>query len=121
MKFTEVEWRLMRAIWKRNPASARDVMENLDGEPEWAYSTVKTMLARLVEKGALSQRMRANTTLYTPLITHQQARRSAFRSLLDTAFEGAFGPLLHFMMTEKKLSAKDKQELRRMLNEDKEK
>lgn len=121
MKLTDVEWRLMRAIWKKNPATARDVMENLEGKPEWAYTTVKTMLARLVEKGALSQRMRANTTLYSPLITRQQARRSAVRSLLDSAFEGAFGPLMHFMLTEEKLSAKEKQELRRLLNETKEK
>ncbi|MDA2930716.1 BlaI/MecI/CopY family transcriptional regulator, partial [Acidobacteria bacterium AH-259-O06] len=35
------------------PASARDVLEALEGEKSWAYTTVKTILNRLVEKGAL--------------------------------------------------------------------
>lgn len=118
MKLTEAEWKLMNALWKRHhPASARDVMEELEGQTDWAYNTVKTMLSRLVEKGALSQRLRANTTLYTPLITRQEARRSALRALLDSAFDGAFGPLMHFLLHNEKLTIKEKEELRCLLKE----
>jgi len=120
MKLTEAEWKLMKAVWKRPPASARDVMEHLEGQADWAYTTIKTMLSRLVAKGALSERLRANTTLYTPLITEREARSSAVRALLDNAFEGAFGPLLHFLVREEKLSPKDRAELRRLLRQKKE-
>src|SRR5687767_8499917 len=117
MKLTDAEWKIMRAVWKRNPASARDVMEQTEGEADWAYTTVKTMLARLVEKGALKSRLRANTTLYEPLISEKEARRSALRSILDTAFDGAFGPLLHFLLAEEKLSRRDREQLKRLIDE----
>src|SRR5262245_28468254 len=106
MRLTEAEWKLMNAIWTMNrPASARDVMEVLEGEADWAYTTIKTMLSRLVEKGALSQRLRANTTLYEALITRQEAQHSALRTLLNSCFDGAFGPLMHFLLNDEKLSA----------------
>ena len=117
MKLTDSEWRLMNAAWANPPVSARDVLECVEGETGWAYTTVKTMLARLVDKGALSVRKRANTSLYTPIVSRDQARRSAVRSLLDNAFEGAFGPLVHHMVSAERLSAKERRKLRSMLEE----
>lgn len=117
MKLTDAEWKLMKIIWQKNPASARDVLEQLEGQTHWAYTTIKTMLSRLVEKGVLSARMRANTVLYEPLLTQTEARRSALFSILNTAFDGAFGPLMHFMLAEEKLSVQDRKELLSMLKE----
>ena len=119
MRLTEAQWKMMNVIWERHPASARDVLEKLEAETGWAYTTVKTMLDRLVEKGALSARLRANTTLYQPLINQQEARRTALRGLLDSAFEGAFGPLLHFMLSDEKLSKKEREELKRIIDDQK--
>ena len=114
---TDPEWRLMNVAWAQSPVTARDVLEGVEGETGWAYSTVKTMLARLVEKGALTVRMRANTGLYTPVVSRDQARRSALRSLLDNAFEGAFGSLVHHMVSAERLNAKERRRLRSMLEE----
>lgn len=121
MKLTEAEWKVMRAIWRRHPASARDVMERLEGEVDWAYTTVKTILTRLENKGALKSRMRANTALYGPILSRAKARRSALRELMDTAFDGAFGPMMQFLVSDKKLSPKDRAELMRLLKEKEEK
>ena len=104
MKLSEAEWKIMNAVWERHPASARDVVERLEGRANWAYTTVKTMLARLTDKGALKSRLRANTTLYDPVLTRENARRSALRSVLDNAFNGAFGPMVHFLVSQEKLT-----------------
>lgn len=117
MKLSDAEWTVMNALWEKAPANARDVLETCEPETAWAYTTVKTLLARLVDKGALAESKRANTSVYEPLVSRTDARRSALRSLLDKAFDGAFGPLLQHMVSDEKLSKRDRRELTTMLEE----
>ena len=115
MKLTEAEWQIMNALWQEHPATARQIMNRLPVGIHWAYTTVKTMLTRLVEKEAVREAKKANTSLYEPVVSQRRARLSAFRSLLDQAFDGAVGPLVHFLTEEEQLSAREKRELRRIL------
>jgi BlaI family penicillinase repressor len=114
---SEAEWKVMRCLWRKHPASARELLETLHAETRWAYTTLKTVLARLVEKGAVTEKKRANTSWYEPVIDEADARRSAVRSLLDRAFDGAFGSLVHFMLDAESLSNKDKQALAKMIDD----
>lgn len=115
MKLSKTEWQIMNALWQENPASARELMERLPSRVNWAYTTVKTMLNRLVDKKALTEYKQGNTSFYKPLITQTKARSNAFKSLLDQAFNGATGPLVHFLIEEQKLSDKQRQEILEVL------
>jgi BlaI family penicillinase repressor len=115
MKLTEAEWQIMNALWQKHPATAREIMDRLPVAVQWAYTTIKTMLTRLVEKKAVSETKQGNTSVYDPLVSQQKARLSAFRSLLDQAFDGAIGPLVHFLAEEKQLTAKEREELAKIL------
>jgi len=116
VRISESEWKVMDAVWRRESATAREVHDDLAGETRWAYTTVKTLLDRLAEKGALRVAKRGNTGVYSPAVTKDEARRTALRGLLDRAFDGAFGPLLHHLIEEEKLSKRDRAELRRLLD-----
>ncbi len=105
----------MNALWRESPATARIVLEKVQAETGWAYSTVKTVLSRLVEKGALAVNMRANTSVYTPNVTREDARQEAVDTLLERAFDGAFGSLLQHLVVREKLSVADRERLERML------
>ena len=115
MKLTEAEWQIMNALWDKHPATARDIMDRLGDRVNWAYTTIKTMLTRLAEKKAVGEVKQGNTSVYEPLVSQQKARLSAFRSLLDQAFDGAVGPLVHFLAEEKQLTAREKAELKKIL------
>jgi len=117
MRLSDTEWTVMKIVWHRSPASARDVLDGVAAETGWAYTTVKTILNRLVEKGALQESKRAHTSFYEPCITQEQARRSALRSLLERAFDGTLGSLLQHLVAEEKLSKKDRARLAAMLQE----
>ena len=117
MKLTEAEWQVMNALWAKHPATAREVMDRLPPDVTWAYTTLKTMLTRLVEKLAVSEIKEGNTSVYEPLVSQQKARLNAFRSLLDQAFDGAVGPLVHFLIEEKQLTSKQKEELAKVLQD----
>jgi BlaI family penicillinase repressor len=117
MQLTDAEWRLMEALWKGAPASARELLERLGRKGGWAYTTVKTMLTRLAEKGAVTEEMEGNVALYEPKVTRLAARRTAVRSLVARAFGGAYGAFVHHLMEGERLSAKERAKLRRMLDE----
>ena len=111
MKLTDTEWQIMNVLWERFPATARGIAERLPKENNWAYTTIKTLLARLTEKGAVKESKNGNTSLYEPLLSRQIARRNALKSLVNQAFDGAFGPLMHFMLEDQKLTTAQKRQL----------
>ena len=115
MKLTEAEWQIMNALWQKHPATARNIMERLDRRVNWAYTTIKTLLTRLVEKKAVSEAKQGNTSLYEPMVSQRKARLNAFRSLLDQAFDGALGPLVHLLAEERQVTAAEREELARIL------
>lgn len=117
MKLTEAEWQIMKALWEEHPATAREIMERLPAGVKWAYTTIKTMLTRLVDKQVVSEAKQGNTSVYDPLISQRKARLSALRSLLETAFDGAMGPLVHFLVEEEQLTPKQKRELARLVED----
>jgi len=117
MKLTEAEWLIMNALWSCHPATAREIGKILPEDVDWAYTTIKTMLSRLVEKNAVSECKRGNTSVYEPVLSRKKAQLSALRIVANQAFEGAFGPLMHFLMQEQKLTAKQRKELKEILSE----
>lgn len=121
MKLTQAEWQIMNALWEKHPATAREIMTRLPKGVKWAYTTLKTMLSRLVEKKAVSEQKQSNTSVYEPLVSQRKARLSAFRLLLEQSFDGAMGPLMHFMLQEQKLNDKQKKELIEILQNESEK
>ena len=118
MRLSESEWKIMNSLWKSSPATAREVIEQISGEVKWAYTTVKTMLSRLVAKGAVSEHKRGNTSFYEPAIAREKAHKNAFTNLFDKVLDGAVEPLMHFLVEEKKLSKKERDELIRILKEE---
>lgn len=119
MKLTETEWVLMKALWADYPATAREIVGRLPREIDWAYTTVKTLLSRLVDKGAVTEQKRSNTSVYEPLLSQTVARKSALKNLANQAFDGAFGPLLHFLVDEQNLTARQRAELLQVLEKKK--
>jgi len=117
MKLSEAEWQIMNALWKRYPATAREIIGQMEIDNGWAYTTVKTMLTRLAVKRAVSEEKRGNTSWYTPLVDQSSARKSALVTVFDRVLDGTVAPLLNFLIEERKLSRKEREELIRMLRE----
>ena len=118
MKLTEAEWQIMNTLWEDWPATGRQIADRLPENVNWAYTTIKTMLTRLADKQAIKETKKGSIGIYEPILTRQNARRNALKSLANQAFDGAFGPLMHFLLENQKLTPKQKQELIQTLKED---
>jgi BlaI family transcriptional regulator, penicillinase repressor len=117
MKLTPAEWKLMNAVWQGHPVTARGIAARVQSAEAWAYTTIKTMLSRLVAKGALAERKEGKTSLYEPRLTRRAARAKALGALASDAFDGAFGALMHFIVEEENLSLAERRKLRDLLQE----
>ena len=117
MKFTESEWLIMSSLWDENPATARELLQRMPAEVNWAYTTIKTMLTRLARKGAVKEEKVGNTSVYAPEVTRDKARKSAVNSLLEKAFGGAVDPFLNFVMSERKIDPGKREEILKLLKE----
>jgi len=115
MLLSEAEWRIMNRVWEDSPTTARQVLDAVGDETGWAYTTVKTMMNRLVEKGALKERKQDHTSEYAPKLTRRRARAAALKALVERAFGGAIGPMVTQLVDDEKLTKKERDELRRML------
>jgi BlaI family transcriptional regulator, penicillinase repressor len=118
MKLSDAEWQIMNALWKKHPATTREIIDGMENGSRWAYTTVKTMLTRLAAKRAVGETKRGNTGYYTPLVDQRNARRSALHTVFDRVLDGTAAPLMSFLIEEKKLSRTEREELIRMLKDE---
>jgi len=81
------ERQIMDILYRRGRAAADDVMADLPGEP--SYSTVRTQLRVLEEKGHVVHEEDGPRYVYAPAVPRHAARRSALRHLVNTFFDGS--------------------------------
>ena len=116
-ELTEGEWSILEILWERRQSTAPDVQELLEASTGWAYSTVKTMMDRMVTKGLLETERIRKMILYRPAIQRSQAQRAELMRTAQRAFHGAFSPLLEFLLDQNKLSKKELEHLERMIRQ----
>ncbi len=112
---TEGEWAIIQAVWDNQPCAAPTVQEMLHGEKAWTYSTVKTMMDRMAAKGLLKTERIRNLILYSAAITRKEAQHSEIMRTVKRAFDGAFTPMMQFMLDSDKLSKDQLTELEVMI------
>ncbi len=112
-RLSEMEWEVMKPLWEHGPLAARDIYSKVPDEFGWAYKTVKTMLARLVKKGAIAYDQIGNSYLYRAEYTRAEMAREATGTFIQRVFDGALTPF--FAQFVENVSAEELQVLRREL------
>lgn len=115
-KLTEAEWAIMRVVWEKQPCAAGTVQDALERSRNWAYSTVKTTMDRMVAKGLLSIQTIRNLNLFTASVTEVQAKRGELRTMLQRAFDGTLTPMMRFLIENEDLSEEELKQLRHIVN-----
>ena len=116
-KISDAEWTVMKVIWQLKSATAKQVVEALAAEADWKPKTIHTLLSRLIQKGALVSEKPGREYIFEPLVTEQACCLAASRSFLDRVFDGGIAPFLACFLEQKKLSRKEIEELKNLLEE----
>ena len=113
---TPAEWKVLIAVRDHGPLATREVISAV-AEEGWSTSTVKTLLKRLCDKGALESRRVGNSFLYSAKRTPLKSLRRAGEALLERAGEAATGPLLAHLLKHGNLKEDDLDDLRNLIDE----
>src|SRR5947199_1651450 len=117
IRITRAEWEVMAVVWERAPIAASAILHLLGEKKHWALATVRTLLRRLVNKGALEQRQDGKRYLYTPRFSREECVRWESESFLDRVLGRAPSATILHLVKRANLSKQDILELRRILRE----
>ena len=115
-RISETEWEVMRAVWVGHPATGAEIISRLIAQdPSWHPKTARTLLGRLVEKGALALETEGRLFRYRPLVTERDCIADASDSFLDRVFGGALKPMLAHFVERQELTPAELKELEELL------
>ncbi|MBN1670243.1 MAG: BlaI/MecI/CopY family transcriptional regulator [Kiritimatiellae bacterium] len=114
-RISQAEWEVMKVVWDRAPLTANEIVDELAGRNGWHHRTVRTMLNRLVKKGALRFRAEGKRYIYRPNIAKADCVTQEAQGFLDRVFGGSAAPMLVHFVKNAELSAEEIGELQRIL------
>ena len=112
-KIFESEYKFACIVWEKEPVSVKELIQLCNEELEWKRTTTYTVLKRLCERGILKNEDGIVNSLYTK----EQIQYSESRQFLDKTFEGSLPSFMAAFLKGKKMSDKEIQELRRILDD----
>src|SRR5438874_4027909 len=115
VQITDSEWDVMEPIWAAGACTAAEVIKRLRATHDWNHSTVRTLLARLVEKGALAYDVDGSRYIYRAAVSRQRCVRQEGRSFLEKAFGGDVTALVAHFVAEASLDRDQIEQLRQLL------
>ena len=115
IRITEAEWEVMSVVWRRGPVAAAAIVRELHQTRRWTLATVRTLLRRLVNKGALAQQLDGKRFLYTAQVSMEACVHRESESFWDRVLGRAPAVALVHLVERADLSKAEIQELRRIL------
>ena len=116
-KISESEWLVMRVLWSKSPLAAQEVFEQLDGKTKWKPKTVKTLIDRLVNKGAVKYEKNGRRYMYYPAVERDECITTERKSFVKRVYGGITKPMLAAFLEDAELSANDIAELKDILEQ----
>lgn len=110
-RISEAEMQLLQLLWEDSPLGAIELADRAPADRGWSIKTVKTLLSRLVTKGAVTAKAEGRRYLYSPAVQRDAVAVNQARGLVDRLFGGRVSPLVAQLAEQKQLSDEDLAEL----------
>ncbi|MGK7296223.1 MAG: BlaI/MecI/CopY family transcriptional regulator [Candidatus Wenzhouxiangella sp. M2_3B_020] len=115
MQVSRAESQVMEYLWAHPSATAGEVCDALGPENDWSEATVKTLLNRLLNKGAIDAERDGRRFRYVAVLRREDWLLSESSRMVDRLFDGRLAPLVSHFSDHGKLSRRDLEELRELI------
>jgi BlaI family penicillinase repressor len=120
LKISDAESQVMAAVWAGAEAGAggagvEQILAGPGAANAWGEATVRTLIHRLIRKGALKSERRGASVIYTPLLNREAWMTSESQGLLDRLFGGQLAPLVAHFARQRAMTPEDRARLRRLV------
>jgi BlaI family penicillinase repressor len=116
-RLTDLELEVMHVVWELERATVRQVYDVLGERRKIAYTTVMTMMNILEEKEYLKRSKKGRAYVYEPVRPKEEVLSSMVEDVVSRVYEGSAKPLVLGLLKERKLSKRELEEIRRMIDE----
>ena len=117
VKLSEREWTVLGELWACGGATLNELTQALYEQTGWNRNTVLTYLTRMEAKGLVFIEKEGSPRRYRAALSREDCRAQARDSFLRQVYQGATGDLVAAFLKEKPISAQERDELRRLLDE----
>jgi BlaI family penicillinase repressor len=107
----------MQVLWANGSQTANDVVNALSGEVKWKPRTIKTLISRLVKKGAVKVTEEGYRYRYSAAVKESACVRSETKSFVRRVYQGAMKPALAAFIEDADLSDKEIEDIQKILNQ----
>ena len=118
-KISESEWEIMKLLWKKNPLTSDEIINDLSSKRDWSKQTIKTFITRLNKKGAIYYEKSGRNYNYYPALNEEECRTEENKSFLKRVYDGSLRILFANFIEQENLTKKDIEELECMLKDKK--
>ncbi len=112
---SESEWKVLEVLWEK-PGSLIGEIRTALADSGWSYSTIKTLVLRLTQKGALYTKESPHGKMYYPAVDEDKSRRDETKHFLDRIYNGSVRMLFSNLVKDSKLSDKEAEELMELID-----
>ena len=113
---TDREMAILAVLWDKGPSTVRQVHEGLHADAETGYTTTLKLMQIMTDKGLLV-RSTDRPHVYKPAVSEEKTQKQVIGDLLDRAFAGSAEKLVMRALSAKKVSPKELQRIRKMIDE----
>ena len=117
VRLGRMQLRIMKVLWDRRSASARQITDALCEERPVAHSTVQTLLRKLEAKGAVRHDVTERTFIFHPAIDRHSVTRNATRDLLERVFGGSAAGLIAHLLKEERIPPQELKAIRKLIDD----
>lgn len=113
---SEAEWKVMECLWGKSNLTLKEIAESLK-DTDWSYTTIRTLVTRLVEKGvAGADKSSSSNFRYFPIAPEKECRVQETKSFLTRVFDGSVAMMLSTLVKQEELSKEEISELKKIID-----
>ncbi len=120
IKISDAEWEIMKALWSNTSdrgMTLGEIVRALDEDNMWSYTTIRTLLVRLISKGAVKADRTTGVYRYTTVSTKDECISNEVKSFVDRIFDNSPSQYIAALVRDGELDAGEKKEIMRILAE----
>lgn len=107
---SDSEWKIMKVLWEKPDLTLGEIAAGLEAAG-WSYTTIRTLVTRLMEKGAISADKSSGNFRYYPVVAESECKRNEVSRLLSRVFDGSVSMLVSTLTKDSNLTEEEQKEL----------
>jgi BlaI family penicillinase repressor len=110
LSISESEWKVMKVLWEKPDLTLREIAASLE-DTDWSYTTIRTLVTRLLEKGAVAADKSSGNFKYYPAVSESECKYKEVNRFLSRVFDGSVSMLVSTLTKDSNLTEEEQKEL----------